>query len=52
MSFRVLPEYILEDVVEFFLFVTRYAALLAPPVRIYGRILQPLTGQPGFVRKR
>ena len=27
MSFRVLPEYILEDVVEFFLFVVRYVGV-------------------------
>ena len=27
MSFRVLPEYILEDVVEYFLFVVRYVSV-------------------------
>lgn len=52
MSFRVLPEYILEDVVEFFLFVTRYAIILTFPTHVYGRILQPLTRQPEFVRER
>ena len=39
MSFRVLPEYILEDVVEFFLFITRYAVLLLLPTHVYKRIL-------------
>lgn len=52
MSFRVLPEYILEDVIEFFLFVTRYAVLLTLPTHVYGRIFKSLAGQPRSVRKR
>ena len=52
MSFRVLPEYILEDVVEFFLFVTRCAALWIPATHVDESILQPLTGQPGSIWKR